>query len=175
MRRRHQVQHHLGVHRRGEDRAALFEGLPQGFGIHDVAVVGDRDGAGLAAGKHRSGVAHTRVLVAGGGVAAVANGDAACEGCEVGFGENVGDEAGAHLTLQRFAISRNDAGGLLPAVLQGVEHQVRELGGLGLAHRRRVPNPHHRTLVAEDIAVVIVGLEVEVVVVVVVVVAAHQI
>ncbi len=86
-------------------------------------------------------------LSAGGGVADVADGGAARQPPEHVGVEDVGHQPHVAVDVERLAVGGDDAGGLLPAVLEGVEAQVGEVGGLfGLADG---PDPEDAALVLQ--------------------------
>ena len=79
-----------------------------------------REAAGVEIGKQRLHVAQDGV--AGGGVAVVAERDVALEAADhVGLVEVVADEAEPALGVEVAAVVGDDAGGLLAAMLQGVQ------------------------------------------------------
>src|SRR5262249_25042771 len=67
-------------------------------------------------------------------VADVADREVAFEWCEPAFVEDLGDETHVLDDGDRLAVADRDAGGLLAAVLQRVEAEVRQVGD-GLARR----------------------------------------
>ena len=99
-------------------------------GVGQVAVVaeGEVDAAGLA--EHGLGVAPG--AGAGGRVAGVADGEVARQPAECPLVEDVGDETHVLDDGDRPAVRHRDPRRLLPAVLEGVEAQVGEVGD-GLA------------------------------------------
>ena len=137
-----QVEDHLGVRGRLEDRAFADQLVAQGQEVGQVAVVGEGDAAGLEVGEHRLDVADE--AAAGGGVAGVADGDVAGQALDqVGAGEGVADMAHVAFGVEALAVEGGDAAGFLAAVLQGVQAER------GRRRRRRrtskTPNtPHSR-------------------------------
>ena len=106
--------------------AALVEQLDQVVGVGEVAVVGQRDRAGGRGPERR-----LRVLPdagAGRAVARVADRDRALERLERRLVEDLRDEAHVLVDEDLAAVAHRDAGRFLPAVLQGVEAEVGELG-----------------------------------------------
>ncbi len=96
------------------------EVAPERQGVGQVAVVGQREAAGVEIGEQRLHVAQDGV--AGGGVAHVAERDVALEAADhVGLVEVVADETEPALGMEVLAVVGDDAGGLLAAVLQGVQ------------------------------------------------------
>ena len=135
-----QVQDHLGVRGRLEDGALGDQPLAQGQEVGQVAVVGDGDAAGLQVGEHRLDVAQD--AAAGGGIAGVADGRAPGSRSSRSRRKGVGDVAHVAFGVEALAVERGDAAGLLAAVLQGVQAQRRDRGGVGLPN---TPNtPHSR-------------------------------
>ncbi len=139
---RDEVQDHLGVGRRLEDRAVLLELLPQRLRVHEIAVVGDghravRGGAG-------DGLGVAQVRAARGGVADVADRAMAGQALEPLAIEDVRHPAHRLLDLEVVPIGRGDPGRLLSAVLQRVEPEVGDVGGLGV-----VPDAEEAALVVE--------------------------
>jgi hypothetical protein len=125
-----EVDEDLGVGVAREDRPALLELRPKLFGVREVAVVADRERA--AGVVDCDGLRVLDVGSAGGGVADVADGDAARELAELVLREGVLDEAHRAVRVELLAVARDDAGRLLSAVLERVEAEVREVGGLGV-------------------------------------------
>ena len=77
----------------------------------------------------------------------MADGGAALQPREHVGVEDVGDQPHVAVDVERLAVGGDDAGGLLPAVLEGVEAQVGEVGGLfGLADG---PDPEDAALVLQ--------------------------
>ena len=69
---------------------------------------------------------------AGGRVAHVADGDAARQLRELVLGEGVLHEPHRAVRVELLAVGRDDAGRLLPAVLQRVQPEVGHVGGFGV-------------------------------------------
>jgi hypothetical protein len=100
--------------------------------VGEVAVVGEREAAGVQIGKQRLDVAQDGV--AGGGVAVVAERDVALEPADhLGLVEVVADEAQAALGMEVAAVVGDDARGLLAAMLQGVQAERGKGGGILVA------------------------------------------
>ena len=92
----------------------------------------DGEAAGVEIGEQRLHVAQDGV--AGGGVAVVAERDVALEAADdVGLVEVVADEAEAALGVEVGAVEGDDAGGLLAAVLQGVQAERGQRRGVLVA------------------------------------------
>jgi hypothetical protein len=123
----HQVDDALGVAGGLEDRASGLEAGAQLVGVDQVAVVGDGDRAARVVEQERLGVA--QLGAAGGRVAGVADGRAPGQAGQGLLVEDVGDQAHADVAAQAL-VAGDQPGGLLAAVLQGVQAQVGQVGGL---------------------------------------------
>ena len=113
--------------------------LDSSCGVDQVAVVAERDRA-VGGGAER----RLRVLPgagAGRGVARVADGQVALERVEGGLVEHLRDQAHVLVDQDLPPVADRDAGGLLAAVLQGVEPEIGQLGDV-LAGR---PDPEDAT------------------------------
>ena len=128
---RHQVHDHFGVAGGLEDRAAMFERAAQLAGVGEIAVVRQRQLALVAIDD--DGLRVDQRSVAGGGVARVADGGGAGQPREHRGLKDFLHQAHAFFEMQRGAVGGDDAGGFLAAMLQGVESQIGELGGFGMA------------------------------------------
>src|SRR5579864_3026337 len=106
-------------------------------GVSEVAVVAERDFALVAVDDDGLGVEQS--LVAGGGVARVANGERAGKFCEDTGLEDFFDFAHGAVELELRAVARDNAGGFLAAVLQSVEAEIGEVGGFGMAENAEDP------------------------------------
>ena len=125
-----------------------IEVAPQRQRVGQVAVVGDREAAGVEVGEQRLHVAQDGV--AGGGVAVVAERDVALEAADhVGLVEVVADEAEAALGMEVAAVEGDDAGGLLAAMLQGVKAERGQGRGILVAE-----NTEDAALLAQAIVLV---------------------
>ena len=78
----------------------------------------------------------------------MAHGAVPGQGLELGVGEEVVDQAHALLDPQPLAVAGHDPRGLLAAVLQGVEAEVGQARGLGVAE-----DPEQPALVVEVVVV----------------------
>ena len=130
-RAREQVHDHLGVRRRGEDRAAPFELAADRAGVHQVAVVRDRERAAVGRRAERLRVAQARL--AGRRVAHVADRVTAGQLAQDLLVEHVADEAHRAVDEVLLAVRRRDARALLAAVLERVETEVGEMRRFGMA------------------------------------------
>ena len=128
-----EVEDDLGVGGRLEDRARRLQLVAQLGGVHEVAVVADRDRAAVAVDEDtaaRSTSGCRPRSSSGRGRSAGRPGSAR----ELGLGEDVVHEA--HRPVGDRAARRRTAampGALLAAVLQRVEAEVGEVRGLGVA------------------------------------------
>ena len=95
-------------------------------GVDQVAVVAERDGAVDGGPEGRLRVLPGRG--AGRGVARVADREVALERLERRLVEDLRDQAHVLVDQDLAAVADRDAGGLLPAVLQGVQPEVGQLG-----------------------------------------------
>ena len=141
-RARHEVEKHLGVRARREDRAFLLELEPKLVGIHQVSVVADRERPLVRLVDDRLSVLETRL--ARRRVAHVSDRRVPREPRESRLVEDVRDVA--HLLLDGHALAgpRHDARGLLTAVLHRVEAEIRQVAGVRVAE-----DPEDAALVPE--------------------------
>ena len=114
-----------------EDGTAMFEGAAQLEGVGEVAVVGQRQLALVAINDDGLGVDER--TISGGGVARVAHRGRAGQALEHLRLKNLLHRAHAFFQVQRSAVGGDDARRLLPAMLQGIEAEVGEFGGFGMA------------------------------------------
>jgi len=98
--------------------------------VGEVAVVAQ--GHLAEAAVDEEGVGGGGHVAAGGGVARVADGRVARQAVQHGLGEHVRHVALRLVEVQALVIAGADAGGLLAAVLQGIEAQVGLAGGFRL-------------------------------------------
>ena len=116
------TQFALGVAQLAVD---VLERLAQFGGVDEVAVVRERDRALGRVTERRLGVLPRRT--AGRRIPAVTDGEVALEGGEVCLVEDLRDEAHVLVDEDASPVTRGDARGLLPAVLQGVQPVVGQL------------------------------------------------
>ena len=151
LRARQEMQDDLGVGGRLADGAGGDELLAQGEGVREVAVVGDGEAAGVDIGKQRLHVAQDGI--AAGRVAIVADGDVALQALDdAGAAEVVADEAHAALGVELPAVVGDDAAGFLSAVLEGVQAERGDGGGVGVPKNTKDP-----AFLAESVVVVARG------------------
>ena len=119
----------FAVGRRLEDRSLGHEVGAEGLGVRQVAVVRQRERAFAIARENWLRVRDDRR--AGGGVARVTDRDVAGETGHDLLAEDVGDES--HATMRpgdASSIHRDHASRFLAAMLEAVEPEIREAGGL---------------------------------------------
>ncbi len=145
VRRRDQMNHHLAVRRRLENRARRLQPFAQLLEIYNVAVVRERQPAARILDNQRLAVADSRR--ASRRVAVMPNRAGAFELLDDRAVEDVGDQTHPAMRDQRLAVRRHDSRRLLPAMLLRVEPEVREVGRLrvSIARRtRRIPRGRRR-------------------------------
>ena len=149
---RDQMQDDFGVGGGLHHGAVAHQFAPQGQAVGEIAVVADRKAAGIEFGEQRLDVAQDGR--AGGGIADMADGGIAGEALDhLAAGEGVADEAEPALGVKPGSVEGDDAGGLLAAVLQGVQSESGDGGGFGMAE-----NAEHAAFLAQRVAVqVLVG------------------
>jgi hypothetical protein len=126
------MQNDLGVGGRLHHRAALDQLAAQRQPVGEVAVVADRETTGVELGEQRLYVAQDGR--AGCGIADMADRHDAGQALDhLATGEGIADEAEAALGMETAAVEGDDAGSLLAAMLEGVEAEGRDSGGLGVA------------------------------------------
>ncbi len=127
-----EVDQHLAVRGRLEDRPFGDQVGPQLLGIGQVAVVGEGEGALAVTGEDRLGVGEDRG--AGRRVPGVTDRHVTGKAGEHRVGEDVGDEAHAAVGAgDAAAVQGDDPGRLLAAMLQAVQSQMGDAGRLGNA------------------------------------------
>ena len=150
-RARREQQHDLGVRGRLADRAVADQFAPQRQAVGEIAVVGDREAAGVEFGEQRLHIAQDRR--AGGGIADVADRRGARQPLDRrGAGEMVADQPEPALGMEALAVEGDDAGRLLAAMLQSVQAERGDRRGVGMAE-----DAEHAAFFAQAVA-----LEVEV-------------
>ena len=139
---RDQMQDYLGIGGGLHHGAVLHQLAAQGQPVGEVAVVADRKAAGVELGKQRLHVAQngrTRRRIAD-----MTNGDTAGKALDhLAAGKGVADEAKPPLGMKPGAVEGDDAGGLLAAMLQGVQPEGGDGGGFRVAE-----NAEHAALLA---------------------------
>ena len=122
------MEQHLGVAGGLKDRPLADERIAQLLGVHEVAVVPDRDLAVGAVDENRLRVFHAAFARCR--IAHVANRAPAPQARDGLFRKAVGDVADSLVDIEPFAIGRGDPDALLSAVLERVETEVRQVRGL---------------------------------------------
>ena len=130
LRSRVQMQQHLGVAGRPEDGSLADEFVAQLLRVDEVAVVADGDLAVRAV--DQEGLRVLELALSGGRVADVPDRRRPEQPGEGPLVERVRDVAHLARGAEPLAVARDDAGALLPAVLEGVQPEIGEVGRLGM-------------------------------------------
>ena len=139
-------EHDLGVGGRLADRAVADQFAPQRQAVGEIAVVGDREAAGVELGEQRLDVAQDRL--AGGGIADMADRGGAGQALDRrGAGEMVADQPEAPLGMEPRAVEGDDARRLLAAMLQGVQAERGDRRRVGMAE-----NAEYAAFLAQTVA-----------------------
>ena len=100
--------------------------------VGEIAVVADREAAGIEFGEQRLHVAQDGG--AGGGIADMADRGVAGQALDhLAAGKRVADQAEPAFAVKAGAVEGDDAGGLLAAMLQGVQSERGDGGGFRMA------------------------------------------
>ena len=126
-----QVQDDFGIAGGLEDGAFAFQILAKLGRVSDVAVMGDGDASFITGDGEGLGVEQHGI--AGGGVTGVADGNISGQAAQNFRREQVGDTAHAAVVVNLAAVAGGDAGAFLAAVLERVQAEVGDVGGLGMA------------------------------------------
>src|SRR5260370_7092225 len=126
-----QMNYQLAVRGGLENRTTGFELLAQFLEIDKVRVMGERKSAARVLDHKRLAVLEIRRT--GSRVAIVANRSRAFEPVDNLGIENVGDQSHPAMRNERLAVGRDDAGRLLPPMLQRVEAEIYQVRCLGMA------------------------------------------
>jgi hypothetical protein len=113
------VQDHLAVAGSRKPDAAAQEFQPQLWRVNQVAVVGDGERAVERLDYVGLGVA--QLGRAGGGITRMADGDMAEQEAQVVLVEDLRDQPHPLVDVRHAPVAGDDAGGFLPAMLQGVK------------------------------------------------------
>ena len=141
----------FGVAGRLEQAAAPHQLAPQLIGIGQIAVVADRQPAEFEIGEQRLDVALRHL--AGRGIAHMADRYRAGKAPDdVLRAEIVADQPRAAMRVELAAVIGDDAGGFLAAMLQGMQPERRQRGGVRMA-----VDPEYAALVVEMIRVSAAG------------------
>ena len=128
---RDEVEYHLGVGGRLANSAFLDEGFAQSQRVGEVAVMRQREAAGIEIDEERLHVAQDRV--AAGRVADMANGHIALQPVDHRpRGEMVADKTEAAFGVEMAPVEADDAGRFLAAMLERMESERRERRGIGM-------------------------------------------
>ena len=152
-RARDQMQDHLGVGGRLHHGAFVHQLAAQRDAVGQIAVVADGEAAAFEFGEQRLHVAQDGF--AGGRIAHVTDGGVAGQAVDhLAPGEGVADQAEAALGMKALAVEGDDAGGFLAAVLERVQAERGDGGGVGMAE-----NAEHAAFLAQPVGV---GIELHV-------------
>ena len=144
---RDQMQDHLGVGGRLHHGAVAHQLAAQRQAVGQVAVVADGEAAAVELGEQRLHVAQDGL--AGGRIAHMADRRHAGQAVDhLAAGEVVADQAQPPLGMEPLAVEGDDAGRLLAAMLQGVQAERGDGGGVGMAE-----NAEHAAFLAQPVAV----------------------
>ena len=144
-RARREQEHDFGIGGRLADRPAANELPPQREPIGQIAVMGDREAAGLEFGEQRLDIAQHGL--AGGGIADVADRGTPRQAVDGrGLGEVIADQPLAALRMEPGAVESDDAGGLLAAMLQRMQPERDDRGGIGV-----IENAEDAALLAQPV------------------------
>ena len=114
--------------------------------VGEIAVMADGKAAGIELGEQRLHVAQDGL--AGGGIADMADRGVAGQALDdLAAGKGVADEAEPAFGVEAGAVERDDAGGLLAAMLQGVQPERGDGGGVGVAE-----DAEHAAFLAQRVA-----------------------
>ncbi len=146
------MQDHLGVGGRLHHRAVAHELAAQRQAVGEIAVVADREAAAVEFGEQRLHVAQDGL--AGGRIAHMADCRHAGQAVDhLAAGEGVADEAHPPLGMEALAVEGDDAGRLLAAMLERVQAERGDRGGVGMAE-----DAEDAALLAQPVAVKIEGV-----------------
>src|SRR5665648_116228 len=140
-----EMKDHFGIGGRLADGTLLDEGLAHGECVGEVAIVAEGEPARFEIDEQRLNVAHDRI--AAGGVADVADGHVALQAVDYGAGGKVvADKPEAALGVKVFAIEGDDAGGFLAPMLERVQAERSQGGGVGM-----VEDPENAALLVQPV------------------------
>ena len=126
-----QVDDHLGVAGRLEDCAVRLQLVADESGVRQVAVVRERQAAERVVDEERLDVLERAPT--GRRVPVVADGKSTGKPGQAFRREDVRDQPHRFLDVELFSVGGDDPSPLLPAVLKGVEPQVRHVGRFRVA------------------------------------------
>ncbi len=143
---RDQMQDHLGIGGGLHHGAVANEVAAQRKPIGEIAVMRDREPAGVQFGEQRLHVAQDGL--ARGRIADMSDGRCSRQPLDhLAAGKGVADEAKPALAVKSAAVEGDDARRFLAAVLQGVQSERCDGGGLGMAE-----NAKHAALLAQRVS-----------------------
>ena len=146
------MKDHLGVGGRLHHGAFAHQLAAQRQAIGEVAVVAYGEAAGVELGKQ--GLHITQDGFAGGRIADMADGCVAGQAIDdFAAGKRIADQAEAALGVKAPPVERHDAGGFLAAMLQGVQSERGNRGGIRMTEYAEYP-----ALFAQPVAIDIDGL-----------------
>ena len=146
-RARGEQEHDFRIAGRLADRAAANELPAQRQPVGQIAVMSDREAAGLEFGEQRLDIAQDGV--AGRRIAHMADRRASRQAVDGrGAREVIADQPLPALRVEADAVESDDAGGLLAAMLQGVQAERGDGGGVGV-----IENAEDAALLAQSVAV----------------------
>ena len=148
---RHQMQDHLGVGGRLHHRAVVHQLAAQRQAVGEIAVVADGEAAAVELGEQRLHVAQDGL--AGGRIAHMADRRHAGQAVDhLAAGEGVADEPHPPLGMEALAVEGDDAGGFLAAMLERMQAERGDRGGVGM-----VEHAEHAALLAQPVAINVEG------------------
>ncbi len=151
VRARDQMQDHLGIGGRLHDRALMHELAAQRQSVGEIAVMADGEAERIEFGEQRLHVAQQGL--AGGRIADMADGRRAGQAVDhPAVGEGVADQAEPPLGMKTPAVEGDDAGGFLAAMLERMQAERGDGGGIGMAE-----NAEHAAFLAQA-----VGIQIEI-------------
>src|SRR5579862_3028940 len=128
----HEMQDHLGVRGRLHHGALAHQLAAERQAVGEVAVVADGEAASVEFRKQRLNVAQNGP--AGRRVTNMADGGLAGQPVDdLAAGKSIAHESKAPLGMKTVAVKGNDAGGFLAPVLQGMQAERSNGGGIGMA------------------------------------------
>ncbi len=143
----HQMQDDLGVGGRLHHRAFADQLAAQCQAVGQIAIMADSKAAGIELGEQRLHVAQDGF--AGGRIADMADGGVAGEPVDhLPPRECVADQPEAAFGMETGAVERDDAGGLLAAMLQCMEAERRDRRSVGVPE-----NAEHTTFLAQPVRI----------------------
>ena len=148
-RARHQMQDHLGVGGRLHHGAFVHQRFAQRDAVGQVSVMADGEAAAFQFREQRLHVAQDGFP--GGRIAHMADRRVAGQPVDhFAAGKGVADQAEPAFGVEALAVETDDAGGFLAAVLQRVQAERGDGGGVGMAE-----NAEHAAFLAQPVGVCI--------------------